>query len=77
MESNVNESQPFPLLSPREQQVFALLADGYRLKEIGVRLFISGKTVSSHKARIMEKLNIATPVQWMALLRQFPTAGAA
>lgn len=68
----MNESQAFSLLSPREQQVFALLAEGHRVKEIGRRLFISEKTVSTHKTRVLAKLNIKTPVEWMALMRQIP-----
>lgn len=35
-----------------------LLADGYSVKEIAIKLGISVKTVETHKAQIMEKLNI-------------------
>jgi DNA-binding NarL/FixJ family response regulator len=44
-------------LSDREKQVFPLLADGLRIKEIADRLCVSPKTVESHKYNIMEKLN--------------------
>lgn len=47
-------------LSAREKEVFPLLADGITVKEIAERLFISPKTVESHKYNIMEKLNVKT-----------------
>ena len=37
-----------------------LIASGKSLKEIGETLFISGKTVSSYRARILEKMNMST-----------------
>lgn len=45
-------------LSVREKEVFALLADGMTVKEVGSRLCISPKTVESHKYNIMDKLNL-------------------
>ncbi len=47
-------------LSRREFEVFKLLADGKTVKEIADKLFISPKTVESHKYNIMEKLNVQT-----------------
>ncbi|MFW6148161.1 MAG: response regulator [Thermodesulfobacteriota bacterium] len=44
-------------LSMREKEVFPLLADGISVKEISKRLFISPKTVETHKYNIMEKLH--------------------
>jgi DNA-binding NarL/FixJ family response regulator len=46
----------FDVLSHREKEVFQLLADGKGIKEIANQLFISPKTVESHKYNIMEKL---------------------
>jgi len=46
----------FDVLSNREKEVFQLLADGKGIKEIANQLFISPKTVESHKYNIMEKL---------------------
>ena len=43
-------------LSMREKEVFPLLADGLTPKEIAERLYISPKTVETHKYNIMEKL---------------------
>jgi DNA-binding NarL/FixJ family response regulator len=45
-------------LSDREYQVFRLLVEGEAVSEIAVKLNLSIKTVSTHKARLMEKLGI-------------------
>jgi DNA-binding NarL/FixJ family response regulator len=45
------------VLTPREKEVFPLLADGVSIQEISRRLAISSKTVETHKYNIMEKLN--------------------
>ena len=45
-------------LTPREQEVMRLLAEGLSAKEIGDRLFISPKTVENHRANIMNKLEV-------------------
>lgn len=54
-------AQPRPLhvlLSERELEIFQLLTTGHGLTAIGTQLFISSKTVSTHKARLMEKLQV-------------------
>jgi len=43
-------------LSLRELEILIKLANGISLKEIGKELFISGKTVSTYRSRIMEKM---------------------
>jgi len=45
-------------LSPREQQVLKLIAEGLRNKEIAEYLSISPKTVEKHRGNLMRKLNI-------------------
>ncbi|MFH0945059.1 MAG: response regulator transcription factor [Planctomycetota bacterium] len=45
-------------LSPREYQVFTLLVEGLRGKDIAGRLDISQKTVSTYRTNLMLKLNI-------------------
>ena len=50
-------------LSTREKEVFVLLADGLRPREIAERLYISPKTVETHKYNIMEKLNVSSMAQ--------------
>lgn len=46
-------------LSNREMEVFQLLAAGHNVKAVGEKLLISSKTVSTHKARLMEKLQVS------------------
>jgi two-component system invasion response regulator UvrY len=47
-------------LSDREFQILCLIASGKSLKEIGEVLCISGKTVSSYRSRILEKMSMST-----------------
>jgi DNA-binding NarL/FixJ family response regulator len=47
-------------LSKRELEIFMLLAQGKGVTEIAAQLFISSKTVSTHKARLMEKMDLMT-----------------
>jgi len=46
-------------LSDREYQVFARLVSGDSVSEIALALHLSAKTISTHKARLMEKLRVA------------------
>lgn len=52
------EGPPHSRLSDREYEVFQLLVSGQTVTDIAARLNLSGKTVSTHKARLMEKLGI-------------------
>lgn len=45
-------------LSDREFEIFKLLSQGLRLKEISDRLCISIKTVSTHRTRLCTKINL-------------------
>ncbi len=54
------ETNVLDALSGRERQVFKLLADGRSVREIAETLFISPKTVESHKYHIMAKLEVET-----------------
>jgi DNA-binding NarL/FixJ family response regulator len=47
-------------LSEREGDVLQLLALGYTNQEIGKKLFISVRTVDSHRAHIMRKLSLGS-----------------
>lgn len=57
------EDPPLARLSPREFQVFRLIAEGYRVPEIADCLSISPKTVGVHRARIMQKLELRSAVE--------------
>ena len=52
------ERLPHSLLSDREFQVFRLIAGGTGVTDIAQQLSLSVKTVSTHKARIMQKMNL-------------------
>ena len=45
-------------LSPREQEVLKLLAQGYTNQEVGTRLCLSVKTIETYRARIVDKLGL-------------------
>jgi DNA-binding NarL/FixJ family response regulator len=57
------DAPPHTLLSDREFQVFQLIVSGKSVSEIGKQLALSVKTVSTHKTRIMEKMNLANQTQ--------------
>ena len=48
-----------PLLSNREKQIVQLVAQGYRNKEMGEKLFISEQTVKNHLHNIFDKLGVS------------------
>ncbi|HEY8530753.1 MAG TPA: response regulator transcription factor [Limnochorda sp.] len=54
---------PEDLLTARERQIVQLAAEGYKNREIAERLNISLKTVETHRANIMQKLNISDRVE--------------
>ena len=48
----------FDTLSEREREVFQLIAEGHSNKEVATVLHISPTTVETHRAHIMEKLDL-------------------
>ena len=52
------EGPPHRTLSDREYEVFRLLVAGKTVTEIAAALHLSAKTISTHKARLMEKLGV-------------------
>ena len=63
-EFKVRESQSEPLMKPklteREREVLQLLAEGKGTKEIAADLFLSAKTVETHRQHLMDKLDMYT-----------------
>jgi DNA-binding NarL/FixJ family response regulator len=53
-----SDKAPHEALSDREFEVLRLLVEGLGPTEIGEKLHLSVKTVSTHKTRILEKLNV-------------------
>ncbi len=58
-----NDAPPHELLSEREYEVFLLILQGAHLNEIADTLHLSAKTVSTHKMRLMQKLEVETTVE--------------
>lgn len=52
------EENDYDRLTPREKQVFKLLAEGKTSREISTYLTISLKTAMTHRANLMEKLGM-------------------
>jgi DNA-binding NarL/FixJ family response regulator len=57
------EGPPHGTLSDREFQVFREIVSGKAVTDIAAELNLSVKTVSTHKARIMQKMNMSNPAE--------------
>ncbi|HMS84992.1 MAG TPA: response regulator transcription factor [Nitrospira sp.] len=51
-------SSPLARLSGRQREILQLIAEGYTTKDIAQRLNLSVKTVETHRAQLMERLDI-------------------
>ncbi|MCB0309593.1 MAG: response regulator transcription factor [Bdellovibrionales bacterium] len=58
----IDLTDPLGILSDRERQVFYMLADGLPNRSIAKKLFISPRTVETHRARVIKKLNVDSTV---------------
>lgn len=58
-----NNKQPHELLSDRELDVMKLIASGKTVSQIAATLSLSVNTISTYRARIMEKMNFETNSQ--------------
>ncbi|MEU0171705.1 response regulator transcription factor [Streptomyces iakyrus] len=52
------QEDPDQILTPREEEVLKLVAEGHSSKEIADLLFISIKTVQRHRANLLQKLGL-------------------
>lgn len=59
-DSTADSNLPHQNLSERELQVFTRLVSGETVSEIADELFLSVKTISTHKFRLMQKMNLHT-----------------
>jgi len=55
-----DQNVPTPELSDREMEILKLYAEGHTTRNIAEKVFVSIKTVGSHKQNILEKLNLKT-----------------
>ena len=51
-------SSPWMTLTPREREVLKLIAEGHKCGKIAEYLYISPKTVETHRTKLMKKLKI-------------------
>jgi DNA-binding NarL/FixJ family response regulator len=56
-----SELDPHETLTPREREVLHLAAEGKTNNDIAARLHISPRTVETHRAHMMQKLNLQNP----------------
>ncbi|MBI4596029.1 MAG: response regulator transcription factor [Candidatus Tectomicrobia bacterium] len=59
-ESETEEKSDKVALTKREKEVLTLIAQGVSNKEIANRLFVSVRTIETHREHIMSKLNVHT-----------------
>lgn len=57
------EGPPHASLSNREYQIFQLLVTGKSVSDIALQLNLSVKTVSTHKARLLEKMGLTSQAE--------------
>ncbi len=67
-------NNPFLSLSPRELEVLTLLLNGKSNKDIAGIINLSTSTVSSHKARIFDRLNVKSEVELSQLAASYGIA---
>jgi DNA-binding CsgD family transcriptional regulator len=58
------------VITPRELEILALIADGLSNKEIAQRVFVSENTVKTHSSRVFDKLGVQRRTQAVQLARQ-------
>lgn len=56
------------LLTPKEQEILALVLEGLSSKDIAIQLNLSVRTIENHRAHLMEKLRVNTAIE---LVRDF------
>ena len=51
-------NETLPLLTPREKEILALIAEGYTNPQIAEKIFLSPFTVDSHRKNLLAKLKV-------------------
>jgi two-component system response regulator EvgA len=65
-----SEIELFKLVNDRELMVLQLFAQGRTNKEIAKGMFLSNKTVSTYKTRLMQKLRVKTLVELIEMAKR-------
>jgi two-component system, NarL family, invasion response regulator UvrY len=60
-----NPERPHEALSDREYQVLRMIASGMTVSQVAARLSLSVKTISTYRARVLEKMNMKTTAELM------------
>lgn len=58
-----HDATPHALLSDREYQIFTMIVSGTSIGNIADELSLSVKTVSTHKTRILQKMNMSSSAE--------------
>ena len=75
--SSARSWPPSGELTPQQRQIVRLASDGLTDREIGDRLFLSPRTVSSHLYRSYPKLGVATRYQLRDVIARASTPATA
>jgi len=65
MNEQPDGKRPHELLSDREYQVLRMIASGLTVSQVAARLSLSVKTISTYRARVLEKMNMKTTAELM------------
>lgn len=66
-----SESTPLDELSEREFQVLQMLVNGQTIKDISGSLSLSPKTISTYRARLLQKLQVSNDAEMARLAMQY------
>lgn len=58
-----NDDNKLSILTKRELEILKHIAEGMHYKEIGDKLYISSRTVETHKNNIMQKLELSSTIE--------------
>ncbi|RYZ44525.1 MAG: response regulator transcription factor [Sphingobacteriales bacterium] len=61
---------PEVLFSNREMEVLSLIAKGYRTYEMAEKLFISGKTIETHRKNLIHKSQVKNTAELIAFAHE-------
>lgn len=66
-QKDADNQNPLNVLSKREKEVLQLLIEGYNSKQIAEKLFLSERTVSNHRANMLQKCKVNNTVELVKL----------